>query len=350
MFFAWTGHREISLATMSETGEMGNDLKRQKTEPADGLGFQKPQVPEGMSKNAWKKLQKQKKWDEEKAEYRLKRKEKKKAARARKAERKSQGLSDDDNYHQQAKKAIPEKQKPSGIKVIMDCEFDELMSEKEIVSMSNQITRCYSAKRHSDYDVDLVVSSFNKRLKQRFDKSVLDYPRWKNITFVENDKLTDLLPKDAEELSKCVYLTADTDTELDELEQGHTYIIGGIVDKNRHKKLCLNKAKELGLKVGRLPIGKYIQMNGRQVLATSHVYEIMCMWFEQGNDWQKAFNAVLPPRKIKGEAETKDETETKDGEEPKDEEETADDGKENGNEHESEDKENRDEENNVEGE
>lgn len=287
---------------MTETGDAGNEAKRQKLNGADGIAFEKPQIPEGMSKNAWKKLQKQQRWEEEKEEYRLKRRDKKKAARVRKQERKATGFIDDDNYHQQAKRALPQKQKDSGVKIIMDCEFDELMTEKEIVSMSNQITRCYSAKRHSQYDVDLVISSFNKRLKARFDSRVLDYPKWRNMTFSDNEKLVDLLPEDKEELSKFVYLTADTETELDALEEGHTYIIGGIVDKNRHKKLCLNKANELGLKVARLPIGKYIQMNGRQVLATSHVYEIMCMWFEQGHDWQRAFNEVLPPRKIKADS------------------------------------------------
>lgn len=293
----------MSVSTiMSESGDSGNDPKRQRLDDARGSAFEKPQIPEGMSKNAWKKLQKHQRWEEEKEEYRLKRRDKKKAARVRKQERKATGITDEDNYHQQAKRALPQKQEQSGVKIIMDCEFDELMSEKEIVSMSNQITRCYSAKRHSQYDVDLVISSFNKRLKARFDSRVLDYPKWRNMTFSENDKLSDLLPKNREDMAKYVYLTADTDNELDALEEGHTYIIGGIVDKNRHKKLCLNKANELGLKVARLPIGKYIQMNGRQVLATSHVYEIMCMWFEKGHDWQRAFNEVLPPRKIKSDS------------------------------------------------
>lgn len=286
---------------MSEVESQEPSAKRQKVD-----------IPEGMSKNAWKKLQKQKKWEDQKDEYRNKRKEKKKAARARKAERKANGTELDDNYHLQAKKALPQTQKPSGVKIIMDCEFDELMSDKEIVSMSNQITRCYSAKRHADYEVDLVVSSFNKRLKGRFEKSVLDYTKWQNMTFKENNTLAELLPSNKDELAKYVYLTADTENELEELEEGHTYIIGGIVDKNRHKKLCLNKANELGLKVARLPIGKYIEMNGRHVLATSHVYEIMALWFEMDHSWEKAFNAVLPPRKLKAKSE-----ETEEGEQDK---------------------------------
>ncbi|WPK23516.1 hypothetical protein PUMCH_000757 [Australozyma saopauloensis] len=264
-----------------------NDAKRQKVE-----------LPPGMSKNAWKKLQKQKRWDEQKDEYRQKRREKKKIARVNKKLR-SEAEKNDENYHLQAKREKPQSQIPSGVSVIMDCEFDELMSDKEIVSLSNQITRCYSAKRHSTHEVDLVISTFNKRLKARFEKSLPDYKLWQNLTIKENDTLEELLPKDAEELSKFVYLTADTEEEIDTLQEGYTYIMGGIVDKNRHKQLCLNKAKKLGLKVARLPIGKYIQMNSRHVLATSHVYEIMCMCFELNHDWEKAFNSVLPPRKLR---------------------------------------------------
>lgn len=260
---------------------------------------QKVELPPGMSKNAWKKLQKQKRWDEQKDEYRQRRREKKKVARANKRLRSENPESGDENYHSQAKREKPQTQVPSEVKVIMDCSFDELMSDKEIVSMSNQITRCYSAKRHATHEVDLVISSFNKRLKARFEKSILDYKLWQNITFMENDSLEELLPTDKEEISKYVYLTADTENEVLELQKGYTYILGGIVDKNRHKQLCLKKAQDLGLKVARLPIGKYIQMNSRHVLATSHVYEIMCMCFELGHDWERAFNAVLPPRKLK---------------------------------------------------
>lgn len=267
--------------------------------PGEALQNKKADIPEGMSKNAWKKLQKRKKWEDQKEDWKLKRREKKLAARRRKAERKA---NDDSNGNTEkdvlTKRKVPDFQETTNIKVIMDCEFDDLMSDKEVVSLSNQITRCYSAMRHSGHELPLTVSCFNKRLKSRFDKTLPDHAKWKNIRFDTNATLEEVIPLDPSERSKITYLTADTETELQELKEGETYIIGGIVDKNRHKKLCLDKAIELGLKVARLPIGKYIKMNGRQVLATSHVYEIMCMWFDQLRDWEKAFNAVLPPRKL----------------------------------------------------
>lgn len=39
-----------------------------------------------------------------------------------------------------------------------------------------------------------------------------------------------------------VYLTADSSNELSELDPNKRYIIGGIVDRNRHKNICFKKA------------------------------------------------------------------------------------------------------------
>lgn len=293
-----------------EQPEVG-DLKRTASND-DKADFkrQKVPVPEGMTKRQWKRILKQQRWEETKDEYNQKKREKKKAARQRRRERiqeaEANGESTEEllNYHQlRRSKILPNEQIETDIRIVMDCEFDELMNEKEIVSLSNQITRSYSAKKHCKYNLQLDISSFNKTLKSRFEKSVPQYDRWTNINFVENDRLQEILPMDdPQKLSQCVYLTADTDQVIDTLEPHHTYIIGGIVDKNRHKNLCVNKAQELGLRVGRLPIDKFIQMNGRQVLATSHVFELCCKWFESDKDWGKAFNEVLPPRKVKGKA------------------------------------------------
>ena len=40
-----------------------------------------------------------------------------------------------------------------------------------------------------------------------------------------------------------VYLTADSPNELAELDKSKLYIIGGIVDRNRHKNICFRKAE-----------------------------------------------------------------------------------------------------------
>lgn len=237
----------------------------------------------GISKSQYKKLLKQQRHEETKDEYRkIKREKRKQAGRKHRPDRKV---------------AIENQLDSKGVRCLVDCEFDDLMTEKEITSLSNQITRMYSSKRQCKYNLPLIINTFNKRLKERFDNLVPQYKMWKNLVINEETTLAQQRDIDVQEGHEYVYLTADTDEEIEELKENTTYIIGGIVDKNRHKNLCVNKAKELGMKVGRLPIGKYIKINGRQVLATSHVYEICGKWLEY-RDWEKAFNEVLPPRKL----------------------------------------------------
>jgi tRNA (guanine9-N1)-methyltransferase len=107
------------------------------------------------------------------------------------------------------------------------------------------------------------------------------------------------------EEGEIVYLSSESDNVLTHLKPNSTYIIGGLVDKNRHKGICHRRAVERGIKTAKLPIGQYLEMKSRQVLVTNHVLEIMLKWMEFG-DWGKAFMAVMPERKgakLKGDAE-----------------------------------------------
>ncbi|KAI5893630.1 uncharacterized protein SCHCODRAFT_02622319 [Schizophyllum commune H4-8] len=105
-------------------------------------------------------------------------------------------------------------------------------------------------------------------------------------------------PRASAPQSSVVYLTADSEVELNELKEDETYIIGGICDHNRYKNLCLNKANESGIRTARLPIGRYLaHMPTRKVLTVNQVVEIMCKWVET-RDWEKALLEVMPKRKF----------------------------------------------------
>ncbi|KAI5292731.1 tRNA (guanine(9)-N(1))-methyltransferase, partial [Ascosphaera acerosa] len=93
-----------------------------------------------------------------------------------------------------------------------------------------------------------------------------------------------------------IYLSSDSDETLTELKPYCTYVVGGLVDKNRHKGVCYRSAVANGVKTAKLPIGEYMKMSSRQVLTTNHVVEIMLRWLELG-DWGQAFDLVIPKRK-----------------------------------------------------
>lgn len=258
-------------------------------------------------------------------------------------------------------KAAHQSRGPVPVAFIIDCDFERYMRENELVSLAGQVTRSYSMNRTGVYQAHIVISSWGGKLKERFDTALKStHQNWKGVTFVEGDfveagkeawdimtgprggKLcptlggkeegkkqeTDGKPTEnghgeagAQESTKTVtpdaksaaatefsndsviYLSADSPNILDKLEPNTSYVIGGLVDRNREKRLCQTRAEEKGIRTAKLPIGEYMQMASRQVLATNHVVEIMSKWLETG-DWGKAFMEVIPKRKggqLKGE-------------------------------------------------
>ena len=188
----------------------------------------------------------------------------------------------------------------------------------------------------------LVMSDWKGPLLERFDDALCGaYKQWKGVHFTEKDfigacnEAFELLetskhvacsafenpkgeamkletvdgvePVHQEEPKhkNIIYLTSESPYTICRLEAGTCYVIGGLVDRNREKGLCYTRAKERSVRTAKLPIGEYLNMRSRKVLATNHVVEIMLKWLEFG-DWGKAFLDVIPTRKgaqLKGEAE-----------------------------------------------
>ncbi|KAF3763816.1 hypothetical protein M406DRAFT_279938 [Cryphonectria parasitica EP155] len=217
------------------------------------------------------------------------------------------------------------------------------MHENELVSLASQITRSYSMNKTGLYQGHLLVSSWGGKLSERFNTVLKGtHLNWKGVSFVEGDfveagkvawgimngptagkacpalggeEMTSVEetgeksavevddqaitePQVATEFSidSVVYLSADSPFTLDKLEPNTSYVVGGLVDRNREKNLCQRRAEEKGIRTAKLPIGEYMQMASRRVLATNHVVEIMSQWLETG-DWAKAFMEVIPKRK-----------------------------------------------------
>ena len=72
-----------------------------------------------------------------------------------------------------------------------------------------------------------------------------------------------------------MYLTADSENTLEVLDPSDVYIIGGIVDRNRYLNLTLDRAKEHGIRHGKLPIGDHMKLSTSSVLTVNHVFQIV---------------------------------------------------------------------------
>ncbi|THC96509.1 hypothetical protein EYZ11_004008 [Aspergillus tanneri] len=277
-----------------------------------------------MSKNQLKKLRRQEQWEAQRDLRKIRRKEKaqEKKDRIRKEwdEAKKEGPEAVERLRKERESTRHRFRNTTllPLTLVMDCGFDELMNEKERISLSQQLARCYSDNSRTPYRSHLVISSFDKLLKERYETVMRKtHENWKGVRFLGEDFVyaaeqarewmkgpeggelagifadkMDVTPKDGE----VVYLSSESPHTLTELKPYSTYIIGGLVDKNRHKGICYKRAVEKGIKTAKLPIGDYIQMTSRQVLATNHVVEIMLRWLELG-DWGEAFMQVIPQRK-----------------------------------------------------
>lgn len=291
-----------------------------------------------LSKNQQKKLKRRQDWEAGRDHRRAKRKEKvvqkREKKRAAKEDEREQKVASDllgdsaDQQQLERKKVHHQRATQLPITFVLDCSFDELMSEKEHISLASQLTRCYSDNHRAPFKAHMVVSSFNGKLRERFEGLLANnHHSWKGVRFLDGDfveaaeqakdwmvgkeggKIAGALDRTGEgpenERSfadgesgqgEIIYLTSDSPDTLTELRPYSTYIIGGLVDKNRHKGICYKRAMERNIKTAKLPIGDFMQMASRFVLATNHVNEIMLRWLEFG-DWGEAFVKVVPKRK-----------------------------------------------------
>jgi hypothetical protein len=62
---------------------------------------------------------------------------------------------------------------------------------------------------------------------------------------------------------------ADSPNELQALDPGKAYVIGGLVDRNRHKDLCASRARAAGIATARLPVGQHFKLTAAAVLTVN---------------------------------------------------------------------------------
>ncbi|KAF9948257.1 tRNA (guanine(9)-N(1))-methyltransferase, partial [Modicella reniformis] len=158
--------------------------------------FWKPRVPpmlgpdgKPLSRNATKKLLKQQAFLERKPLLKQQEKLKRKQKAKERYEAIEAGLI-----------APPPKRHKSdqiqtGITIGIDMSFDDLMLEKEVKSMVDQIKRCYSYNRTCEKIVHLSLTSFTGKSKEEFSKRANGFELWKNFTIHEKP-LEDVWPSE----------------------------------------------------------------------------------------------------------------------------------------------------------
>ncbi|KIY49165.1 hypothetical protein FISHEDRAFT_7225, partial [Fistulina hepatica ATCC 64428] len=280
-----------------------------------------------LSKRALKRAAKEERY----AAYRIARREKDRVAKKeRKRIHAEKRATDEVGDEPSRKKRKVDNHNFEG-RLIIDLGFDNLMNEREIKSLTSQLAYTYAANRKASFPFALIHTSLNGKTAARLESiGGGDFKRWQRTQWWEDGyerlwkgddipeysyspDISDSPPTVAPApddvrthsssdaiKSKVVYLTADSDFELEELHPDEYYIIGGICDHNRYKNLCLERAQSSGVRTARLPIGHYLDaLPTRKVLTVNQVVEIMLKWVES-RSWEEALYTVVPKRKFQG--------------------------------------------------
>jgi len=182
----------------------------------------------------------------------------------------------------------------SGTKICVDLQFDEVMSDKELVHLAAQLRRVYSSNKAAQQPFHLYFANFDKNgrsFKTCCDKNMgfQDY-----IVDMDSTGPLDLFDKDS-----LVYLTPNSEEVLDVVADDKVYVIGGLCDDSVKKDQTAGYAKSLGIKTARLPIKGYMLRasggNFKQILTINQVFDILLKW-KESKDWSKALAVGVPQR------------------------------------------------------
>lgn len=172
--------------------------------------------------------------------------------------------------------------------------------------MNTQLNYCHSVNRKAELPLKLLYTSFGGNLRKRMDSIGANHENWKGVEWWENgyEGLYEALsagamegvegegadgnaqassskialghrkgePRSTAAQSDIIYLTGDSPNILHTIDKGKTYVLGGIVDHNRYKLLCYDKAVAGGIAHAALPIAEFLpELKTRYILTVNQV-------------------------------------------------------------------------------
>lgn len=162
---------------------------------------------EKLSKKQMKKLQKSEKWQEMKKLKKIKKKEMKllKKNEPKKDIPYTVQKKKIDKFGKEKYKLALQNAQP----IIIDCSFQNLMTEKEIKSLCMQLAYCHSINRKFTVPSQLTLTNYEGHLKDMLTKTNVE--KW-GIALKEKSYL-EYFPKE-----QLIYLTGDAEEDLEEYD------------------------------------------------------------------------------------------------------------------------------------
>ena len=210
---------------------------------------------EPLSRSQLKKRKKyealQQHWKEKKLQRKLKKKQ-----RVPKEVKEDDSLSPEERARLKEEHRLQKEQWLEDLKtsprILIDLDFKEFMRDNEVSSLCQQVMYSYGMIRRAPKPLRLCLSSVNGIIKEKLEK-IQGFSKW----YAEHYE-SDFMSMNVEDSSyhyqndHIIYLSADAEEVLTELDPSYLYVIGGIVDRNRYKNLTFDKAKRLGIRTAKL--------------------------------------------------------------------------------------------------
>jgi len=253
-----------------------------------------------LSKTQQKKQARRESWLEKRDERRKLEREKRKLKRKRDAESRPQ-----DGSAPVRLARVTMANSSNKFKVVIDMDFEKYMTDAEIAKAVQQVGRIYALNRKSPSPCQLYITSLGGKIRDRFAITNTGYQNW-DVNHSELHYMT-LLGTEGDNQpgnkSRFIYLSGDAEMTLPDVdnilrEESTIFVIGGLVDHNRHKNLCLELANKRGIATAKLPIKEHLNLCQRHILSTVTVFEVMLNVLAYKKQWRDALLASIPKRKI----------------------------------------------------
>lgn len=198
---------------------------------------QEQQVTAPISKRQAKKAAKRAAYEAAKPERRAR----EKAARKEKLAR-ARAEGSESTARTKRRKVVPLSKRPCfNCTLCVDLGgWDDKMSEREMISLTSQLCYCYNTTRCAKHKYSMLVAHWSGRVKERMEPEGAlkgQWRQWHQYADIQmrQESLEQLLESNEVARDRVVYLTADSPNVLESLTEHDTYVLGGIVDKNRYK-------------------------------------------------------------------------------------------------------------------
>ena len=175
----------------------------------------------------------------------------------------------------------------------VDLAWWELMDARQRRSLGRQLADTVAKCRRALKPTIVTLSSYGGEPKAHLE--AIGSAKWPVIRDAR-----DTWKRRRERAARVVYLTPDADEALEELENGVTYVVAGLVDRPVRKNCTRDAANLHGCEVRRLPLREFrgaMKRRREGILNVDVVVHILLRYRDNGGDWAEALQAALPDGK-----------------------------------------------------